>query len=97
MMTVRVVARLVALPDQVESLKTLLLELIEPTRQEQGCISYQLFQNAADPTDFTFIEEWQSAADLEAHLASTHIQAMGQRLSGLVAEEPDIRRYHLLA
>lgn len=95
--TLRVVARLAAFPDKVAELKSLLLSIIEPTRQEQGCIKYELLQNQADPTDFTFVEEWESAALLEVHLASSHIQAAVQQLEGLAVGPPDIRRYELLA
>lgn len=58
--TVRVVARMTARPEKIEELKVLLSGLIDPTRREKGCISYQLLQNRADPTDFTFIEEWRA-------------------------------------
>jgi len=95
--TIRVVARVVALPDQVEEVKSVLLGLIEPTRKEEGCIVYELLQNQADPTDFTFVEEWESQALLEAHLASAHIEEAESQLNGLVAAEPDIRLYQLLA
>ncbi|MCX7595725.1 MAG: antibiotic biosynthesis monooxygenase [Fischerella sp.] len=95
--TIRVVARVIALPEKVEALKALLLELIEPTRQESGCIKYELLQNQSDPTDFTFVEEWTSNDALEAHLVSTHIKAAEAKLEGLVATKPDIRRYYLLA
>ncbi|HAX86686.1 MAG TPA: antibiotic biosynthesis monooxygenase [Cyanobacteria bacterium UBA11370] len=91
--TVRVVARLVALPEKVEELKAVLSGLIEPTRVEDGCIQYELYQNQADPTDFTFVEEWASSAALDAHLQSTHIQEAIQQLEGLVGAAPDIRRY----
>lgn len=96
-MTIRVVARVIALPDKVEAVKTVLLELIEPTRQENGCIKYELLQNQSEPTDFTFVEEWSSHQALDAHLASAHIQKAVAQLHGLIATEPDIRRYHLLA
>jgi quinol monooxygenase YgiN len=95
-MTIRVVARIIALPDKVEALKAVLLELIEPTRQENGCIKYELLQNQSDPTDFTFVEEWASNHALDAHLASAHIEKAVAQLDGLVAAEPDIRRYYLL-
>ncbi|QLE55784.1 putative quinol monooxygenase [Nostoc sp. TCL26-01] len=95
--TVRVVARVVALPDKVGELKAVLLELIEPTRKEAGAIKYELLQNQSDPTDFTFVEEWASAEALDAHLDSPHLQAVGAKLVGLVANEPDIRRYEVLA
>ncbi len=95
--TLRVVARLTAFPDKVAELKSLLLSIIEPSRQDEGCIKYELLQNQADPTDFTFVEEWESAGLLEVHLASTHLQAAVQQLDGLAVAPPDIRRYELLA
>ncbi|MBR8836451.1 MAG: antibiotic biosynthesis monooxygenase [Stigonema ocellatum SAG 48.90 = DSM 106950] len=95
--TIRVVARVVALPEKVEALKAVLLELIEPTRQEAGCIKYELLQNQSDQTDFTVVEEWASDDALDTHSVSDHMKAVGAKLGGLVATEPDIRRYHLLA
>jgi quinol monooxygenase YgiN len=49
--TVHVIARLTARPEAVAELQALLLGLIEPTRQESGCLRYTLLRNAADPTD----------------------------------------------
>ncbi len=94
--TLRVVARITAKSDQVELLKAVLSELIEPTRQEPGCIQYELLQNRADPTDFTFVETWETEAALDSHLASDHIQTALQKLQGLVAHPPDIQRYNLI-
>jgi quinol monooxygenase YgiN len=94
--TIHVVARIVALPDKVEELKALLLGLIEPTRLEAGVIKYELLQNQSDQTDFTFVEEWESAVALDTHLASPHLQAAIAKLEGLIAASPDIRRYSIL-
>jgi quinol monooxygenase YgiN len=95
--TIRVVARIVALPEKIEALKAVLLEIIEPTRKELGAIKYELLQNQSDLTEFTFIEEWASNEALETHLASPHLQAAIAKLEGLVATSPDVRFYHLLA
>lgn len=95
--TIRVVARIIALPDKVETVKSVLIELIEPTRQDEGCITYELLQNHQDPTDFTFVEEWQSQTLLDTHLASAHIAKAKSQLNGLVTTEPDIRVYQLIA
>ncbi|NJM70826.1 MAG: antibiotic biosynthesis monooxygenase [Scytonema sp. RU_4_4] len=95
--TIRVVARIVALPEKVEAVKAVLLAIIEPTRQEAGSIKYELLQNQSDPTDFTFVEEWASHDALDAHLATAHIEEAGAKLAGSLAAEPDIRRYSVLA
>lgn len=95
--TIRVVARIIAMPEKVDDVRAILMELIEPTCQEEGCIKYELLQNSAEPTDFTFVEEWSSNAALDTHLASNHIAIASDQLEGLIATEPDIRLYKLLA
>jgi quinol monooxygenase YgiN len=90
---VRVVARVVARPGKEDELRTLLRGLIEPTRRESGCVTYELLQNTTDPTDLTFVEEWSSEADLDAHLQSAHLRKARSRLSELAVAAPDIRRY----
>ncbi|MGK7922153.1 MAG: putative quinol monooxygenase [Trichodesmium sp.] len=95
--TLRVVARVVALPNQVDAVKSILDSIVLPTRQEQGCLKYELVQNNDDPTDFTFIEEWESQNLLEKHLASSHIQSASLELKDLVVGSPDIRCYSLIA
>ena len=94
--TVRVVARITALPERVNDVRTLLEALIEPTRSEAGCISYELLQNKADPTDFTFVEEWASDQALDAHLGTEHVQNAISGTAALLAAPPDIRKYSLL-
>ncbi len=91
--TIRVVARLIAFPDKVEEAKALLLGLVEQTQQEKGVIYYDLLQNQTDPTDFTFVEAWESDEALDAHLNSDHIQAAIARLPELFRVGADIRRY----
>lgn len=94
--TVHVIARLTARPEAVAALQALLTGLLEPTRREAGCQRYVLLQNTADPTDFTFIEEWADAAALDAHLATPHLQAVLAQAPAWLATVPDIRRYALL-
>ncbi len=95
--TIRVVARVVALPDKVEAVKSILISIVLPTRQEKGCIKYELLQNNAEPRDFTFVEEWESESLLEKHLASSHIEAASLELKDLLTVPPDICRYDLIA
>jgi quinol monooxygenase YgiN len=91
--SLRVVARVKALPDRVDTVRSILLQLIEPTRREEGCVVYELLQNKADPTDFTFVEEWRSGSCLDIHAASAHLKDATEKLRGVIAEAPDIRKY----
>jgi quinol monooxygenase YgiN len=44
-----------------------------------------------------FVEEWESEALLDEHLDSPYINEAETKLDGLLAAEPDIRLYRLLA
>ncbi|MCJ7538845.1 MAG: antibiotic biosynthesis monooxygenase, partial [Desulfobacterales bacterium] len=37
-----------------------LLSMIEPTLQEKGCLSYQVFQDIDDENVFSLIKEWET-------------------------------------
>ena len=93
--TLRVVARIVARPESVALVREMLSGLVAPTRREEGCIVYALMQNNADPTDFTFYEEWTSGAALDAHAASAHIRHAFTVLDGHITQR-DVRRYSLV-
>ena len=94
--TVHVVATLEAAPGKAAQLKRLLEGLIEPTRREAGCITYRLLEGLDRPDQFTFVEEWESAAALEAHAASAHLQQARGRYPELLAGAVDLRRCALV-
>ena len=95
-MTIRCVARVLAQPGKTEALRALLLQLLEPTRKEAGCVSYQLTQNTKDPNDFTFLEEWCDEAAIAAHMNQPHVRDVLARLPALLRADPDIRTYRVI-
>lgn len=79
---VHVVAHIEALPGHEETVRQVLESYLAPTRLEKGCLRYDLFLDDSDPKKFTFIEEWDSKADLELHSQSAHIAAGRVALDG---------------
>ena len=92
---IRVVAHFRPKPGKSDEARTLLLGFTAPTRKEKGCIFYDLHVNPTDPQDLTFIEEWESVEDLDAHGQSAHIQAGRQKMPE-VMDLVDVRRYEFL-
>ncbi|PCH45767.1 MAG: antibiotic biosynthesis monooxygenase [Hyphomicrobiales bacterium] len=45
---------------------------IDATRQEAGCISYDLSQSVEDENVFTFVERWENRTALDAHFTMPH-------------------------
>lgn len=95
-MSLRVIARFQAKKSKVEELKELLSTLPGPTRGEPGCIRYELLQNTAEDTDFTFVEEWESRAALEVHLKTEHVAGVLAKVGELIEGDGDIRTYRLV-
>jgi len=84
---VTVVAKLVVKEDSLETVKTELLKMIGPTRQETGCIEYRLHQDNDNPALFIFYENWQSMEALTSHISSQHYQSYVSAVAGLIAEK----------
>jgi len=84
MSKVILVAKIKAKPAHIESVKTGLHGLVAPTRQEAGCIKYDLHQDQKDPSIFIFMEEWESAAHLQNHSTAAHIKAFGIASKGKI-------------
>jgi quinol monooxygenase YgiN len=91
--TLRVVALIRARSGEETKLEGVLSALIEPTRREPGCLFYELYRRTGDPTDFVFVEEWESDAALDAHMETPHVRAALAKVPELLAQPPDIRRY----
>jgi quinol monooxygenase YgiN len=77
-----VVAHIHAAPGHEAVVREALESFVDPTRKEDGCLRYDLFQDISDPLKFTFIEEWTSEAALDAHSKSAHIAAGRAKMEG---------------
>ena len=68
----KVIARGELKPGAIEVLTPLYRELIEKTRQENGCVEYGFYIDVADETKGCFVETWASDEALQAHTQSEH-------------------------
>lgn len=94
--SIRVIARVRAKANCVDQVRAILVGVVQPTRKEPGCRSYQLVQDRQDATDFAFVEEWASAEAEQAHMEASHILGALNKLDGLLAATPEIRRYDVV-
>jgi len=46
---------------------------IEATRQESGCIRYDLNADVTNPDQLAFIEQWEARSDLDSHFEQPHM------------------------
>lgn len=81
-----VIAHMKAAPGKEDELRRALEALVEPTTREKGYVNYDMHQSVTDPGVFYFYENWESEADLEAHLAAPHLVEFASRLDELLDE-----------
>ncbi len=81
-----IVASILAKPEKLEFVKSELIKLIEPTRNEEGCINYDLHQDNDNPNQFLFFENWESRELWQAHMKSKHIADYLETTDGAVLE-----------
>jgi quinol monooxygenase YgiN len=90
-MALTVIAKFVAKAGKEEQLRKELLERIEPTRAEAGCIAYDLHQDIDNPAVLVFLESWKSKEDLEKHLQMPYLQSLLALVDDICVEPPEIR------
>ena len=61
---------------------------------EEGCLSYEIFQGE-NPQTFIFIERYKDEAATEAHRNSDHFKTIGARMGPFMAGRPDAQRLNL--
>lgn len=69
---IKVVAKSKIMIDKLETVLNLYEELVAATRQEEGCIVYELFQDVEYPSVLTMIEEWEDKPSLDKHMKTEH-------------------------
>jgi quinol monooxygenase YgiN len=92
-MSIRVIARFFAKPDSVNQIKPILIALVEPIRNDPGCISCHLVNHASNTYEFTFIEEWASENAFNAHLAEPFVKQAVVDTEALLANPLELHVY----
>jgi quinol monooxygenase YgiN len=91
-----VIARFRAKPGMEPRVRELFFGLTGPTQAEAGCIDYDLHQSIENPREFVFYENWISAAHLDAHLKTAHVQAVFKIVPEILDGPVEITKWKML-
>lgn len=95
---IKIVAKNVAKVEKIEEFKTLVLELVKKTNElDEGCISYDLFQDLSNPSVLTIIEEWESKDALDKHMKAKHFLEITVALKELTEGAGEVNFYQKLS
>ena len=81
-----IIARILAKEEKRELVKSELLKLIDITRAEEGCISYDLHQDNENPNLFLFYENWTNRDLWQKHMNNPHLAEYLKATEGAVEE-----------
>ena len=90
---IKVIAQFRFNPDDLPQVRTLCETLVAATRAEEGCIQYDLLENAQDPAQLTILETWASQQALDVHSATKHFTDIVPQLAKLSVEAPVVTTY----
>ncbi|HQR39803.1 MAG TPA: putative quinol monooxygenase [Blastocatellia bacterium] len=79
-----VVATMRAKEGKEDNLRDVLMALVVESRQEKGCLQYDLMVGDEEPLEFAMYERWESPAALNTHLRSRHIEVAYDMTDDLV-------------
>ncbi|RQO35240.1 antibiotic biosynthesis monooxygenase [Chryseobacterium sp. KBW03] len=80
------VAVLKSKPEKREELKNALQQLIDPTRNEAGCIYYILFEDKESPGTFYMWEAFKDDKAFEFHTQTEHFKSFADRMDELMSD-----------
>lgn len=95
-----VIATLTVAAEQRDALIAAAQPCIAATRQEAGCISYDLTASTTDGGTAIFVERWESREHLQAHFGTPHMatwrEASGKLISNRSVEIVHVDRVETL-
>ncbi len=87
---VKVIAKFFVKADKIEEFLKLANELVEKTRNEEGCVNYNLLQDVKNKQTLIMVEEWESAEVLNKHMSSAHFTSIIPKIGVLADKKEEI-------
>ena len=88
-MTLHVVATIPIDPARTAEAGPALAQLAAASRDEEGCLRYEVFASTTVPGTFVTVEEWREQADMDHHMTQPHVatafEVAGPLLAGEIA------------
>jgi quinol monooxygenase YgiN len=74
---------------------SLVKQLIDPTREESGCASFELVKTIGDDS-YVLIEKFNDRAAIDAHIGLEHFRTIFPQLKELLEKPPEVTNHELM-
>ena len=93
MPAINLIATLTPQPGQAEALRAALREMAPPSRQESGCLRYDVVEDGeGEAVRFHVMERFADDTAVQAHGESEHYRRFSARFGDLLAGPPQVVR-----
>ena len=79
--------------EKIDAALPVIAKMVEATEQEEGCISYRIYQDPNSPTDFFIFEQWDNEEAFARHFQAEHMAEFSAQLPILLSAPMDVKRY----
>ena len=88
---IHVIALAEIVPQHEETAIRVMRQAAELTRQEEGCLRYDLYRDGSNPMQINTIEVWADEASLNRHMRAPHVKSTIMALVGKISGMPQFR------
>lgn len=82
--------------DKTAEFETIMQSLVAASHQDKGCVSYDCGKVADKEATYTFIERWETQADLELHTKQPHFTQAVEAFNTVLAKDIEINVVELM-
>lgn len=94
---IKVVAKNIVKKDKIEEFIKVAKPLVEATNKlDEGCKSYDIYQDVNDPQVISMLEAWESKEALNKHLHAPHFKEIFPKLAALTEGPAEVTIYRPL-
>lgn len=79
-----------AKPQHIETVKNILMSLVEPTRKEAGCVKYDFYFSKENPAKILLHEYWKDEQAHSDHMLMPYIVEWQKQKKDLLAHFYDV-------
>jgi len=94
---ITIVAKSIVKEGKLEEFKVLTKEMIEKSRKEEGCLSYNLYHDVHNDHILTFIEDWKDMETIDLHNASEHFTRIVPQMKALREPGSEVNLYQSIS
>ena len=83
-MELKIIATILVKEASRQDMEGVFHKVVDETRKEAGCVSYDLHQDTKNPLKYTLIEVWKSQDAIDSHNESSHFKAFVSAIEGKI-------------